>query len=147
MGVHPVGVRARPLDPVITVWKAAEGVAVVVAAVEAAAEIATAAATPAAAAVEIATAAVAAAEAGPAHPEPEVMEAITLVVMEAGPMWTGSIVKLLILFILSTLYVQEIFSCVHYQILLEVLTVPWISLFISLYHYVFSNSTLGCQAI
>jgi len=27
------------------------------------------------------------------------MEAITLVVMEAGPMWTGSIVKLLILFI------------------------------------------------
>ena len=99
MGVHPVGVRARPLDPVITVWKAAEGVAVVVAAVEAAAEIATAAATPAAAAVEIATAAVAAAEAGPAHPELEVMEAITLVVMEAGPMWTGSIVKLLILFI------------------------------------------------
>ena len=97
MGVHPVGVRARPLDPVITVWKAAEGVAVVVAAVEAAAEIATAAATPAAAAAEIAT--VAAAEAGPAHPELEVMEAITLVVMEAGPMWTGSIVKLLILFI------------------------------------------------
>ena len=100
MGVHPVGVRARPLDPVITVWKAEEGAAVVVAVgVAVAAEIATAAATLVAAAAEIATAAVAAAEAGPAHPEPEVMEAITLVVMEAGPMWTGSIVKLLILFI------------------------------------------------
>ena len=100
MGVHPVGVRARPLDPVITVWKAEEGAAAVVAVgVAVAAEIATAAATLVAAAAEIATAAVAAAEAGPAHPEPEVMEAITLVVMEAGPMWTGSIVKLLILFI------------------------------------------------
>ena len=101
MGVHPVGVRARPLDPVITVWKAEEGAAAVVVAVgvAVAAEIATAAATLVAAAAEIATAAVAAAEAGPAHPEPEVMEAITLVVMEAGPMWTGSIVKLLILFI------------------------------------------------
>ena len=102
MGVHPVGVRARPLDPVITVWKAEEGEAAVVVAVAAAvaAEIATAAAaTLVVAAAEIATAAVAAAEAGPAHPEPEVMEAITLVVMEAGPMWTGSIVKLLILFI------------------------------------------------
>ena len=93
MGVHPVGVRARPLDPVITVWKAEEG-AVVAVGVAVAAEIATAAATLVAAAAEIATAAVAAAEAGPAHPEPEVMEAITLVVMEAGPMWTGSIVKL-----------------------------------------------------
>ena len=102
MGVHPVGVRARPLDPVITVWKAEEGAAAVVAVgVAVAAEIATAAAaTLVVAAAEIATAAVAAAAAGPAHPEPEVMEAITLVVMEAGPMWTGSIVKLLILFIL-----------------------------------------------
>ena len=98
MEVHPVGVRARPLDPVITVWKAEVGAAVVAVAA-AVAEIATAAATLVAAA-EIATeAVVAAAEAGPAHPEPEVMEAITLVVMEAGPMWTGSIVKLLILFI------------------------------------------------
>ena len=102
MGVHPVGVRARPLDPVITVWKAEEGAAAaaVVAVGVVAAEIATAAAaTLVVAAAEIATAAVAAAVAGPAHPEPEVMEAITLVVMEAGPMWTGSIVKLLILFI------------------------------------------------
>ena len=99
MGVHPVGVRARPLDPVITVWKAEVGAAVVAVAAAVAEIVATAAATPAAAAVEIATAAVAAAEAGPAHPELEVMEAITLVVMEAGPMWTGSIVKLLILFI------------------------------------------------
>jgi hypothetical protein len=98
MVVHPVGVRARPLDPVITVWKA-EVEAAVVAVAAGVAEIATAAATLVAAA-EIATeAVVAAAEAGPAHPEPEVMEAITLVVMEAGPMWTGSIVKLLILFI------------------------------------------------
>ena len=98
MEVHPVGVRARPLDPVITVWKA-EVEAAVVAVAAGVAEIATAAATLVAAA-EIATeAVVAAAEAGPAHPEPEVMEAITLVVMEAGPMWTGSIVKLLILFI------------------------------------------------
>ena len=98
MEVHPVGVRARPLDPVITVWKAEVGAAVVAVAAGVA-EIATAAATLVAAA-EIATeAVVAAAEAGPAHPEPEVMEAITLVVMEAGPMWTGSIVKLLILFI------------------------------------------------
>lgn len=103
MGVHPVGVRARPLDPVITVWKAEEGAAaaaVVAVGVVVAAEIATAAAaTLVVAAAEIATAAVVAAAAGPAHPEPEVMEAITLVVMEAGPMWTGSIVKLLILFI------------------------------------------------
>ena len=99
MGVHPVGVRARPLDPVITVWKAEVGAAVVAVAA-AVAEIATAAATLVAAAAAVTTAAVvAAAEAGPAHPEPEVMEAITLVVMEAGPMWTGSIVKLLILFI------------------------------------------------
>jgi hypothetical protein len=100
MEVHPVGVRARPLDPVITVRKPeAEAGAAVVVAVGAAAEIATAAAALVAAA-EIATAVVvAAAEAGPAHPEPEAMEAITLVVMEAGPMWTGSIVKLLILFI------------------------------------------------
>ena len=99
MEVHPVGVRARPLDPVITVWKAEVGAAVVAVAA-AAAEIATAAATLVAAAAAVTTAAVvAAAEAGPAHPEPEVMEAITLVVMEAGPMWTGSIVKLLILFI------------------------------------------------
>jgi len=98
MAVHPVGARARPLDPVITVRKPAV-VAVVVAAV--AVEIATAAATLVAAAAEATAVGVAAAaEAGPAHPEPEVMEAITLVVMaEAGPMWTGSIVKLLILFI------------------------------------------------
>ena len=99
MAVHPVGARARPLDPVITVRKPAAVVAVVVAAA-AVAEIATAAATLVAAAAEATAAVVAAAEAGPAHPEPEVMEAITLVVMaEAGPMWTGSIVKLLILFI------------------------------------------------
>lgn len=99
MAVHPVGARARPLDPVITVRKPAAVVAVVVAAV--AVEIATAAATLVAAAAEATAVGVAAAaEAGPAHPEPEVMEAITLVVMaEAGPMWTGSIVKLLILFI------------------------------------------------
>ena len=87
------------MDPVITVRKPAAVVAVGVAV--GVAEIATAAAIPVEiAAAAVATAAVvAAAEVGPAHPEPEVMEAITLVVMEAGPMWTGSIVKLLILFI------------------------------------------------